>query len=596
MKFLLHHTYMRLFRILCILTLLILQNKVVAQSVDSLVYMASQAIDPIEKVDYYNKIAKRYSYLNNDSVLIYAELAYKKSIAINYKHGELNALMEKCTYYLSIHDVKMAISLTNQAQILAEKLGNKETLAAIYLMQGDIFANVRIFDEAFTNYTYALDLYKNQQNQSKIIQTNTSLGILNALEGNYAKAIEIFHHSLAESDSISHPRLKLYILINMANAESDRGNAHEALRIYKEANHYYEAQLGEGKQQKDIRFLTANLVNQASIYQQLDKQDSALAILNKAALLADDLSNPFSKYRILQQKAEFYYRQQNYSQAIKYADQVAQKSNENEWIELSCKSALVLSNAYSKHADFEKAFSYYKVYNTLRDSITQKEKGNEFAELQLKYELEKNILQQKGVNQRKTLMLTASIIILLILSGFIFILFLLHRTRTAKILLQQKNLILEQQQKQQEFKDKISIQNKEVSSGVITIQKKNEILKATAEKLKNIEKDNKDSSALINGLIKEITDNANETEWLKFEGQFNQVHDSFYKKLDQINPNLTIFEKRLCGYLKLKMTSKEIANLTNSSPRSVEVARYRLRKKLNLTNNTENLGVFLDKL
>ncbi len=584
-------------KLLCTATLALLLNLVHAQEIDSLIHLAAESINPNEKVDYYIKLAHHYSFQNNDSVLYYAELAYKKAIAINYKQGELRALMEKCTYYLSINDREMANSLMNQAQLLAEKIGDKDMLAAIYLMQGDFYANIRIFDEAFTNYTYALDLYKLKQNKNKIIQTNTSLGILNALQGNYAKALEMFEQSLNEVDHETSPRLKQYILINMANAESERGNAAKALHIYQLANQDYQTQVTKGYQTKDSRFLTANLVNQALIYQQLKKQDSAMLILNQAADLADQLANPFSKYRILQHKAEFCYEEQLYDQTIRYALEIVNKSNTNEWTELASKSSLLLSKAYSKQENYEKAYNYYKEYNTLRDRIAEKEKGTEFAELQLKYALEKNILQQKGKAERKTLLLSGSIIILLILSALISILFVWQRTRTAKVLLQQKNLILEQKQKQQEYTDEINLRNKELSSGVITIQKKNEILKATAEQLKNLEKDtNKDNSTIIHRLIKEITSNANEAEWLEFEGKFNQIHDSFYKKLDEINPNLTIFEKRLCGYLKLKMTSKEIANLTNSSPRSVEVARYRLRKKLNLTNNTENLTAFLEKI
>jgi DNA-binding CsgD family transcriptional regulator len=64
----------------------------------------------------------------------------------------------------------------------------------------------------------------------------------------------------------------------------------------------------------------------------------------------------------------------------------------------------------------------------------------------------------------------------------------------------------------------------------------------------------------------------------------------------QINPELSLNERRLCAFLRLNMTTKEIASITGQSPRSIEVARTRLRKKLNLTNSDTSLTDFLSHI
>lgn len=82
-------------------------------------------------------------------------------------------------------------------------------------------------------------------------------------------------------------------------------------------------------------------------------------------------------------------------------------------------------------------------------------------------------------------------------------------------------------------------------------------------------------------------------EWKQFTEHFDQVHANFLKKLKEHSPALTNTELKLAAYLRLNLTSKEIAHLMNISIRGVETGRYRLRKKLGITSNDINLYDFL---
>ena len=86
-----------------------------------------------------------------------------------------------------------------------------------------------------------------------------------------------------------------------------------------------------------------------------------------------------------------------------------------------------------------------------------------------------------------------------------------------------------------------------------------------------------------------ITDDDN---WEKFEENFNLVYNNFLDKLVAQFPLLKLNDRKLCAYLKMELSSKEMAALLNTSVRSVETARYRLRKKLNLEQG-ENLTNFI---
>jgi DNA-binding CsgD family transcriptional regulator len=74
----------------------------------------------------------------------------------------------------------------------------------------------------------------------------------------------------------------------------------------------------------------------------------------------------------------------------------------------------------------------------------------------------------------------------------------------------------------------------------------------------------------------------NADDWKFFEDAVNNADKDFLKKVKNIHPELTSNDLRLCAYLRLNLSSKEIAPLLNISLRSVEVKRYRLRKKMNL--------------
>ena len=80
--------------------------------------------------------------------------------------------------------------------------------------------------------------------------------------------------------------------------------------------------------------------------------------------------------------------------------------------------------------------------------------------------------------------------------------------------------------------------------------------------------------------------------WAQFEENFNVVYDDFMVNLMREHPNLKKADRKLCAYLKMGLSSKEMASLLNMSVRSIETARYRLRKKLNLDQG-DNLTNFI---
>ena len=87
-------------------------------------------------------------------------------------------------------------------------------------------------------------------------------------------------------------------------------------------------------------------------------------------------------------------------------------------------------------------------------------------------------------------------------------------------------------------------------------------------------------------------DNKIDENWEHFAHHFDKVHSDFLVALKARHPSLTASELKLCAYLRMNLSNKEIAQLVNISVRGVEIARYRLRKKLGLSKEM-NLFEFL---
>ena len=142
--------------------------------------------------------------------------------------------------------------------------------------------------------------------------------------------------------------------------------------------------------------------------------------------------------------------------------------------------------------------------------------------------------------------------------------------------LEAENMIIELQKEQLE-KD-MENKNKELAISTMNLIKKNEFLTSIKEKLKQ-----SNASFEVRSVIKTIDkDISEEDNWNFFREAFNNADRDFFKKIKANHPNLSSNDLKLCAYLRLNLSSKEIAPMLNISVKSVEIKRYRLRKKMDL--------------
>jgi len=143
----------------------------------------------------------------------------------------------------------------------------------------------------------------------------------------------------------------------------------------------------------------------------------------------------------------------------------------------------------------------------------------------------------------------------------------------------------------EKLKHEIDNKNRELAISTMSILKKNKFLSSIKGQLNTIT----EKKQTVKSVIDKIDQNINsEDDWKFFEDAFNNADKDFLKRIKTKHGGLTNNDLRLCAYLRLNLTSKEIAPLLNISVKSVEMKRYRLRKKFDLPHQDNLIDYILN--
>lgn len=181
----------------------------------------------------------------------------------------------------------------------------------------------------------------------------------------------------------------------------------------------------------------------------------------------------------------------------------------------------------------------------------------------------------------------------------------LLRWHQSRLALQRRRLLLEKerelhqqriQNRNRELQADVLNKSRELASSTFHLIRKNEALLQMREELLKFKQETTDRAARrhYQRMLRLVDEHlGNEPDWQVFEDNFNQVHDAFFQKLKLAYPSLTPGDLRLAAYLRMNLSSKEIAPLLNVSLRGIENKRYRLRRKLGLAADANLTEFFI---
>ena len=168
-----------------------------------------------------------------------------------------------------------------------------------------------------------------------------------------------------------------------------------------------------------------------------------------------------------------------------------------------------------------------------------------------------------------------------------------EKLRQQKLINERRIIEIRNENLQSELKNK----SQQLSNVAINVVRKNEILQEIRDELQQVKQElgqqlpNIHYQKLLNSIERNV---AGKDDWVLFEENFNEVHDEFFKKLKNICPSISPSELRLAACLRMNLSSKEMAPVLGISVRGIEIKRYRLRKKLELDNDSNLTEYMMD--
>ncbi len=492
-------------------------------------------------------------------------------------------LLQISDFYLTSNYIK-AIEYAKQAKELAKKAGFKKLEAKSENRIANIFTAMGDYKNASIHYFSSLKFYEQEKDTIGILGMHNNLGVVYDRLKEFDKALA--HYFIAR-DLFNHLKSGQEQILAMPSLYNNIANIYQTKSDFKSALQYYDKALSMAIENKNKSVQGIALNNLGKLYLvDLKQPEKALDYLLRGLTVREEYGDKGEIAKSLIILSDYHLRQRDLSQGNQYAERALRLGREIGSVSVQQDAYEYLSKLNEALGDYTTSLLAFKQFKIFSDSIHHQLASSEITSLQLQYDFEKTEEQRaEEVNQSRNryiiiiIALSASLLVVILITTVI-------RSRASQTELKRKNLAQD-----------VEIKNKELTTNVMYLIRKNELINNVAERLLTVQANvQPENHKVVHDIILDLQKEADNDSWKEFELRFNQVHSDFYNNLRKLYPGLSPADEKLCAFLRLNMSSKEIAAITQQSIKSVEVARARLRKKLNLTNTTSNLVTHLSNL
>ena len=572
--------------------ILLLQCAAYAQSrssIDSLRQLLQSTNDLQRRVELYKSLAKEYLPVNPDSAFIIAEAGLRMSddktplqIKGEFYHYIGNALVTR-------DSLDRARDAYLQAESFFSQSKSWESLSIIYLLLGNIYYVKDQLAQSLSYYIQGQQLAVEYHVPEILGEFDLNIAFIYQKTKNFDDAIR--YEEMARKDferrgdsiNIGITMLNLAIVYNeLEELGVAEQYALEGARIFQRMN--------------DHANLAETYMTLAEIAEKKKNDDAAQDYLEQMLKEIDLIGIEFAGPKMISRatalaKLGTFYLKKNLPAAYSSLHEAFFLGKKNNQLSVLSTSSDDLSKYWEQKGRADSALYYARLHSYYYQQQVNEDNVRELAYQSAKFEFQQQ-LKAKEVEQlkaesakRKTYFILSVVIgILIIASVILFFLFKLGRNRLKRADLERDKL-----------KSELEFRNKELTTHVMYQVKNKEFVLSIAEKLKNNElMQHPEFKKLVKEILSEIEMDSGTDSWKEFEIRFQRVHTDFYKKLSSRFPELTANELRLCAFLKLNMSTKDIASITYQTANSIDVARHRLRTKLGLAKD-ENLIAFLSR-
>jgi len=467
----------------------------------------------------------------------------------------------------------------------AEKNGSAELLGEFYKTASQIYYERDAFDVAIDYNLKAYDFYKNQEREEQF-EIENSLAIIYARLNSRERAFYYFNRIYQHQKKIKNYPAVAKSLNNIGTLYLNYGKPDSAL-------FFLQKSLKLLNTQSDNALKYYVITNIGRSYEALNKKDSARLYFGKTIDLLPEIKNQDTRQYAYNAIANYYLNAGEPQKSIIYA----LKAKEENTVKYSFSNLQVLQVLYKSYlalGQFEQSANYFQEYDQIRDSINIEAKAVNVEKQKIEHDFKAQEELNRLNDKEKRLTLTVSVLVLFVILLILGIFLIRYKNKLIKEKL--RNELTES--RENELKLQIELKDKELASKTLAETRKEEMYNSVLEDLKKIRLNTgkEETKQALGTVLNKLEHSSNKAIWEEFELRFANVYESFYQNLSLKHPDLSTYDKRICALIKLNLSSKEIADISGVSVKSVENIRTRLRRKLNLTNKKIDLNRYISQI
>ena len=526
------------------------------------------------------------------------------SLLNNLRHAGTDSakamILNELAKTVSLSDYKPAMEYADRAVEMAEKSGSRKVLQLSFERAGDIYMKGGLFDVAARYYTRNLQLVRSIGKKEDLLTAYIGMGAIYLSAREYEKAMLWFTDAgkLAEEMKREHgdtifPLPMVSVFNNLSIIEREKGR-------YVKALEYNDFSIDLCRKYAKRRTLARLLSVRGDVLIGMKQYNLALQALTESFELTRTIGDSIQMALTLNNLGRTFKEQGNYREAIPVFTKALHAATKTNDLMTIANASSSLYEIYKKTGPADSALMYLTRYQEDEKRVKTAEASKELLRQELMAQFKAREEEEQTVQHHKELLsriLIAVAVIILLL--FVFYLIKI-RSGYKKVSLEKVNLELHARKTEldrQLLQAKVDAQDKQLALKVMKEMKNNEIITEAVEKLMIArEKPAREQPHEIRKVIHHLEKSREDKVWDEFDLRFEQINSDFYQKLREIDPGLTPNERRLCAFIRQDMTTKEISAITGQTANSIDVARTRMRKKLNLTNTQQPLSEFLAAL
>lgn len=498
-------------------------------------------------------------------------------------------------YYAdSLYKFSKAIECYSIGVDMYKSLGDNIMVAELEYCIARSYVRSGYINKALPHVITSVQLAKAEGADLIIRKCSIILGNIYYSSRNFDKALEYYQSVLVNVKTRDERYQMVVALNNIASYRRYQKDSMNALSLSREC-----IRLCRENGFRDLIYPIYDNINQQFL--ELGRLDSAAFYIDKMSDRLDNIWIAGMYYRAL---GKLHLRKGDVDKSIHYLNCALEEFKQGEFNSYILDCLYVMYMSYKSQGNYRSATDAIDEYNEVLELISSEQVIAELYQVENRINLQKEQSLYDSLQNKYELsvIFMTAVIIIFVMSFLLF-----NMSRKNRILREKQKAELEKLKKEKEFNEMdskrrqaeydlqtkaeiLKIKKLEIHQGEMLISGVVQRLQQLSSELKNSE-----YQETVNKVISELQEVNNKEAWDEVEKYITEMNTTFFNNLIAAYPALTVNERKLCIFLHMNMSTKEISAITKQNVNTIITARSRLRKKLNITDPNVSIVAFLQQ-